>query len=221
MNKAILPTQWQEVLQSEIEKPYFSELMDFVDNAYQTKTIYPPKEQIFNAFKECALDNVKVVILGQDPYHDEGQANGLCFSVNNGVKLPPSLVNIFKEIERNFGLAIPTNGDLTRWAAQGVLLLNASLTVEAHQAGSHQGKGWETFTDAVIRYLGEEKDGVVFILWGAYAQKKAAFIDDQKHLILKSAHPSPLSVYRGFIGNKHFILTNDYLKLQGKEEIKW
>ena len=221
MNKAILPNQWQEVLQSEIEKPYFSELMDFVDNAYQTKTIYPPKEQIFNAFKECALDNVKVVILGQDPYHDEGQANGLCFSVNNGIKLPPSLVNIFKEIERNYGVVIPTNGDLSRWASQGVLLLNASLTVEAHQAGSHQGKGWETFTDAVIKYIAEEKDGVVFILWGAYAQKKAAFIDEQKHLILKSAHPSPLSVYRGFIGNQHFILTNDYLKSQGKEEINW
>ena len=221
MNKAILPNQWQEVLQSEIEKPYFSELMDFVDNAYQTKTIYPPKEQIFNAFKECALDNVKVVILGQDPYHDEGQANGLCFSVNNGIKLPPSLVNIFKEIERNYGVVIPTNGDLSRWASQGVLLLNASLTVEAHQAGSHQGKGWETFTDAVIKYIAEEKDGVVFILWGAYAQKKAAFIDEQKHLILKSAHPSPLSVYRGFIGNQHFSLTNDYLKLHGKEDIDW
>jgi uracil-DNA glycosylase len=221
MKKAILPKQWQEVLQSEIEKPYFSELMEFVDQAFQTKTIYPPKEQIFNAFKECTLDNVKVVILGQDPYHDEGQANGLCFSVNNGLKLPPSLVNIFKEIERNFGFVIPTNGDLSRWAEQGILLLNASLTVEAHQAGSHQGKGWETFSDAVIRYLAEEKDGIVFILWGAYAQKKAAFIDEQKHLILKSAHPSPLSVYRGFIGNQHFILTNNYLKLHDKKEINW
>ncbi len=221
MSNAILPKQWQEVLQTEIEKPYFSELMDFVDKAYQTKTIYPPKEQIFNAFKACTLDKVKVVILGQDPYHDEGQANGLSFSVNSGIKLPPSLVNIFKEIERNLGVAIPTNGDLTRWAAQGVLLLNASLTVQAHQAGSHQGKGWETFTDAVIKYIAEEKEGVVFILWGAYAQKKAAFIDEQKHLILKSAHPSPLSVYRGFSGNQHFSLTNDYLKLQGKEEINW
>lgn len=221
MNDILLPQPWQQALQTEIEKPYFSQLMDYVDNAYKTQSVYPPKELIFNAFEKCPLDNVKVVILGQDPYHDEGQAHGLCFSVNSGVKLPPSLVNIFKEIERNFGTALPMNGDLTRWAEQGVLLLNATLTVEAHKAGSHQGKGWETFTDTVIKYLANEKDGLVFLLWGAYAKKKATYIDDQRHLVLKSPHPSPLSVYRGFIGNEHFLLCNKYLGRLGKREIEW
>jgi uracil-DNA glycosylase len=221
MKNTALPQNWQQALQTEIEKPYFLQLMDYVDNAYQTQTVYPPKELIFNAFEKCPLDKVKVVILGQDPYHDEGQAHGLCFSVNSGVKLPPSLVNIFKEIERNYGTALPTDGELTRWAAQGVLLLNATLTVEAHQAGSHQGKGWERFTDAVIKYLAAEKCGVVFLLWGASAQKKSAFIDGERHLVLKSAHPSPLSVYRGFIGNEHFLQANAYLKNTNKSEIIW
>ena len=221
MNQPLLPHPWQQALQSEMDKPYFTELMDFVENAYQTQTVFPPKELIFNAFEKCPLDKVKVVILGQDPYHDEGQAHGLCFSVNAGVKLPPSLVNIFKEIERNYGTTIPTHGELSRWAEQGVLLLNSTLTVEAHKAGSHQGKGWETFTDAVIQYLAAEKEGLVFLLWGAYAQKKAAFIDDDRHLVLKSAHPSPLSVYRGFIGNEHFLKTNEYLEKRGEKGIAW
>ena len=212
---------WKELLKDEFEKPYFSELIQFVKNEYKTTKIYPPGKLIFNAFDHCPAEQTKVVILGQDPYHGPGQAHGLCFSVNDGVPFPPSLVNIFKEIKADIGSDAPTTGNLTRWAEQGVLLLNATLTVRAHQAGSHQNRGWETFTDAAIRALAEEKENLVFILWGSYAQKKGAFIDRNKHLVLTSAHPSPLSAYNGFFGNKHFSRTNDYLKTHGKTEIAW
>lgn len=212
---------WKNHLQPEFEKSYFTELTQFVRTEYQTKKIFPPAGQIFNAFDSCPFDKVKVVILGQDPYHGTGQAHGLCFSVSDGVESPPSLVNIFREIERSYGKPIPANGNLTRWAEQGVLLLNATLTVRAHQAGSHQGKGWETFTDAVIRLLSAEKNNLVFFLWGNYAQQKSVFINQQKHLVLKSVHPSPLSAYRGFIGNNHFVLANEFLKKNGLNEISW
>ncbi|MHB9056268.1 MAG: uracil-DNA glycosylase [Paludibacteraceae bacterium] len=212
---------WKTHLQPEFEKPYFRELTDFVRKEYQATRVFPPAKLIFNAFDSCPFDKVKVVILGQDPYHGIGQAHGLCFSVNDGIEPPPSLVNIFQEIHRSLGKTTPTSGNLTRWAEQGVLLLNATLTVRAHQAGSHQGKGWENFTDAVIRLLAEEKKDLVFILWGNYAQQKGAFINPSKHLVLKSVHPSPLSAYRGFIGNNHFVLTNEYLKTHGKTEINW
>ena len=212
---------WKELLKDEFEKPYFSELIQFVKNEYKTTKIYPPGKLIFNAFDHCPAEQTKVVILGQDPYHGPGQAHGLCFSVNDGVPFPPSLVNIFKEIKADIGTDAPATGNLTRWAEQGVLLLNATLTVRAHQAGSHQNRGWETFTDAAIRALAEEKENLVFILWGSYAQKKGAFIDRNKHLVLTSAHPSPLSAYNGFFGNKHFSRTNDYLKAHGETEIAW
>ncbi|NCB83866.1 MAG: uracil-DNA glycosylase [Bacteroidia bacterium] len=212
---------WKKHLQAEFEKSYFGELTDFVRAEYQTKKIFPPAGLIFKAFDSCPFDQVKVVILGQDPYHGIGQAHGLCFSVSDGVESPPSLVNIFREIERSYGKPIPANGNLTRWAEQGVLLLNATLTVRAHQAGSHQGKGWETFTDAVIRLLSAEKNNLVFFLWGNYAQQKSVFINHQKHLVLKSVHPSPLSAYRGFIGNNHFVLANEFLKKNGLNEISW
>lgn len=212
---------WKTHLNSEFEKTYFQTLTDFVRNEYGEHTIYPPGKLIFNAFNLCSFDNVKVVIIGQDPYHGPGQAHGLCFSVNDGVSLPPSLLNIFKEIKNDIGVDSPTTGNLTRWAKQGVLLLNATLTVRAHQAGSHQKRGWETFTDAVIRALAEEKEHIVFILWGAYAQRKGAFIDRNKHLVLSSPHPSPLSAYNGFFGNKHFSQTNQYLKQHGEKEITW
>lgn len=212
---------WKKRLQTEFDKPYFKELTDFVRNEYRTKRIFPPAKLIFNAFDSCPFDDVKVVILGQDPYHGMGQAHGLCFSVNDGVEIPPSLVNIFKEINRSLEKPVPTSGNLTRWAEQGVLLLNATLTVRAHQAGSHQGKGWEIFTDAAIKILAEEKDNLVFILWGNYAQRKGAFIDSSKHLVLKSVHPSPLSAFRGFIGNNHFVLANEYLRSHGIKEIDW
>ena len=212
---------WKAALQAEFDKDYFIGLTDFVRNEYKTKLIFPPAPLIFNAFEQCPFDKVKVVIIGQDPYHGDGQAHGLCFSVNDGIAFPPSLLNIFKEIERDLGKSTPASGNLTRWAQQGVLLLNATLTVQAHLAGSHQGKGWETFTDAVIHKLASEKEHMVFMLWGSYAQKKGEFIDSNKHLILKSVHPSPLSAYRGFIGNNHFSLTNQYLKKIGKEEIIW
>lgn len=212
---------WKNRLQPEFEKPYFKTLTDFVRAEYQTKTIFPPAKLIFNAFDSCSFDAVKVVILGQDPYHGPGQAHGLCFSVNDGVDKPPSLNNIFQEIHRSLDKPIPTSGNLTRWAEQGVLLLNATLTVRAHQAGSHQGKGWEIFTDAVIRILSEEKENLVFLLWGNYAQQKGAFIDSSKHLVLRSVHPSPLSAHRGFIGNNHFVSANEYLKKNGKNEIDW
>jgi uracil-DNA glycosylase len=212
---------WKERLAPEFEKPYFSNLVRFVKNEYVTKTIYPKGNQIFNAFDKTPFDKVKVVILGQDPYHEPGQAHGLCFSVNDGIPLPPSLQNIYKEIQDDLGIVPPASGNLERWAAQGVLLLNATLTVQAHRAGSHQQKGWEEFTDAVIHQLAEEKEHLVFILWGSYAQKKGAFIDFHKHLIIKSAHPSPLSVYRGFFGSKPFSKTNDYLIKTGQTPVRW
>lgn len=212
---------WKAVLQSEFDKEYFGRLTDFVRNEYRTKLTFPPANLIFNAFDQCPFDKVKVVILGQDPYHGDGQAHGLCFSVNDGVAFPPSLLNIFKEIERDLGKQSPTTGNLIRWAQQGVLLLNATLTVQAHMAGSHQGKGWETFTDEVIQKLAVGRENLVFMLWGSYAQKKGAFIDPKRHLVLKSVHPSPLSAYRGFIGCGHFSEANKYLKNSGQPEINW
>ena len=212
---------WKKHLTTEFDKPYFIALTDFVRNEYKSGTIYPPGKLIFNAFNLCPFDKVKVVIIGQDPYHGPEQAHGLCFSVNDGVPFPPSLVNIFKEIQDDLGTPVPPTGNLTRWASQGVLLLNATLTVRAHQAGSHQRRGWEEFTDAAIRCLAEERENLVFILWGSYAQKKGAFIDRNKHLVLTFAHPSPLSAYNGFFGNKHFSRTNDYLAAHGKEPIQW
>ncbi len=212
---------WKEVLQDEFDKDYFSSLVSFVKQEYSTKTIYPKGKNIFAAFNLCSFDNTKVVILGQDPYHEPGQAQGLCFSVPDGVTLPPSLVNIYKEINSDLGKPIPQSGDLTHWAQQGVLLLNATLTVEAHKAGSHQGKGWEQFTDRVIQILNEKKTHLVFILWGSYAVKKANLIDKSKHLILTSVHPSPLSAYRGFFGNHHFSLCNQYLLRNGITPIEW
>ena len=212
---------WKQVLQPEFDKDYFAKLTEFVRNEYKTRLTFPPATLIFNAFDQCPFDKVKVVIIGQDPYHGDGQAHGLCFSVADGVAFPPSLLNIFKEIERDLGIAKPTSGNLNRWAQQGVLLLNATLTVQAHAAGSHQGRGWETFTDAAIHKLASEKEGLVFMLWGSYAQKKGDFIDTNKHLVLKSVHPSPLSAYRGFIGNNHFSLANKYMKEKGLEEIQW
>lgn len=212
---------WKQALQSEFDKDYFVKLTEFVRNEYKTRLTFPPASLIFNAFDQCPFDDVKVVIIGQDPYHGDGQAHGLCFSVNDGVAFPPSLLNIFKEIERDLGKSMPTSGNLIRWAQQGVLLLNATLTVQAHMAGSHQNRGWETFTDAVIHTLANKKDHLVFMLWGSYAQKKGAFIDTNRHLVLKSVHPSPLSAYRGFIGNNHFSLTNQYLQKNSLPEINW
>ena len=212
---------WREVLQTEFDKPYFELLTDFVRHAYRTTQCFPPAGQIFRAFDLCPFDKVRVVIIGQDPYHEPGQAEGLCFSVAEGIPFPPSLRNIFQEVATDQGVAIPASGSLMHWAQQGVLLLNATLTVRAHQAGSHQGKGWEQFTDAAIAKLAAEREHLVFLLWGSYAQKKAELIDASRHLILKSPHPSPLSAYRGFFGNHHFTLANDYLKKWGKEPIKW
>lgn len=212
---------WKQVLQPEFDKPYFEQLTSFVRSEYARTVIYPPAGQIFNAFDHCPFDKVKVIIIGQDPYHEQGQANGMCFSVAPGVQMPPSLVNIFKEIQSDLGKPFPADGDLTRWADQGVLLLNATLTVQAHYAGSHQRRGWEEFTDAVIRVLSEQRTHLVFILWGAYAQKKGAVIDPTRHLVLKSAHPSPLSAYNGFFGNHHFSLANDYLTQHGLQPIDW
>jgi len=212
---------WKKQLGEEFEKPYFEQLTDFVKSEYASHTIYPPAKLIFNAFEQCPFGNVKVVILGQDPYHGPGQAHGLCFSVNDGIAFPPSLRNIFKEIQTDTGAPVTTSGNLERWAQQGVLLLNATLTVRAHEAGSHQKKGWEKFTDAVIHLVADKLDNVVFILWGNYAISKGEFIDPHKHLILKSVHPSPLSAYNGFFGNKQFTTANKYLMVQGKEPIQW
>ena len=212
---------WKQRLAPEFERDYFIKLTEFVRSEYSRTTIYPPARQIFNAFDHCPFNDVKVVIIGQDPYHGPGQAHGLCFSVAEGVPNPPSLQNIFKEIMSDLGKPLPPNGDLTRWARQGVLLLNATPTVQAHQAGSHQRRGWETFTDAAIRCLAEEREHLVFILWGAYAQKKGAFIDRNKHLVLASPHPSPLSAYQGFFGNHHFTRANEYLVQHGKKPIVW
>ena len=212
---------WQEALKGEFHQPYYAKLYKTVMTEYRTRKIFPPPEDLFNAFHFTPLHQVKVVILGQDPYHNDGQAHGLCFSVKKGVETPPSLVNIYKELEDDMGCYIPNNGNLEKWAKQGVLLLNTVLTVRAHQANSHRGIGWEQFTDAAIRVLAEERENLVFILWGSYAQKKGAFIDRNKHLVLSSAHPSPLSAYNGFFGNKHFSKTNGYLKAHGKTEINW
>lgn len=212
---------WKTVLKDEFEKPYFKNLTDFVKSEYSSHTIFPPGRQIFSAFEHTPFDRVKVVIIGQDPYHGRGQANGLCFSVSDGIPFPPSLQNIFKELKDDLNIEIPKSGNLERWADQGVLLLNATLTVRESNAGSHQNKGWEQFTDAVIQKLSTEKKNLVFILWGSYAQKKGAMIDPSKHFIIKSAHPSPLSSYRGFFGSKPFSIINQFLKSIGKEEIKW
>lgn len=216
-----IENSWKLKLKDEFEKEYFIRLVEFVKKEYQLSTTYPPGNLIFNAFNLCPLTNVKAVIIGQDPYHGPGQAHGLCFSVREGVVLPPSLKNIFKEIELDTGIPRPTDGNLKRWASQGVLLLNATLTVRAHQAGSHQKKGWEEFTDSVIRVLNKEKQHLVFFLWGAYAQRKGEAIDRTRHLVLESVHPSPLSASRGFFGNKHFSKCNDYLKNNGIEPIEW
>lgn len=212
---------WKSLLESEFEKPYFVKLTQFVREEYSTQQIFPPASKIFNAFDLCPLAQTRVVILGQDPYHDVNQAHGLCFSVNDGIKIPPSLVNIYKEIESDLGVKMPASGNLERWARQGVLLLNTTLTVRAHLAGSHQKQGWEQFTDSVIKHLANEKENIVFLLWGAYAIKKSEYINAQKHLILTSPHPSPLSAHRGFLGNKHFSKTNIYLREHGLPEIQW
>ncbi len=212
---------WKEQLKEEFAKPYFKNLVDFVREEYASKRVFPKGSQIFNAFDKTSFDDVKVVILGQDPYHGERQANGLSFSVNDGVSLPPSLRNIYKELQDDLGIAPKASGNLEHWAKQGVLLLNATLTVIAHKAGSHQNKGWEIFTDAVIHKLAQEKENIVFILWGSYAQKKGAFVDSQKHFVIKSPHPSPLSPLKGFFGSKPFSKTNNYLIQKGKEAIHW
>ena len=212
---------WKAKLKDEFEKEYFIKLSEFVKNEYKSNTIYPPASLIFNSFNLCPFDKVKAVIVGQDPYHGQGQAHGLCFSVRDGVSFPPSLINIFKEIESDLKISRPKSGNLERWASQGVLLLNATLTVRADQAGSHQKKGWEEFTDSVIRSLNEEKQNLVFFLWGAYAQKKCESIDRSRHLVLESVHPSPLSASRGFFGNKHFSRCNDYLNEKGITPINW
>ncbi len=212
---------WKERLNDEFEKPYFVDLAGFVKSEYATQKIYPPGKQIFNAFDKCPFDKVKVVILGQDPYHGHGQAHGLCFSVPDGVGLPHSLQNIFKEINNDLSIPIPKSGNLERWAEQGVFLLNSTLTVRAHLAGSHQKKGWETFTDRVIYLLAESSNNLVFLLWGAYAQRKGELINTSKHLVLKSVHPSPLSSHRGFFDNHQFSKANEYLLKHGKKPINW
>ena len=212
---------WKEHLMDEFSKDYFRNLVEFVKEEYKQHTVYPPGKYIFRAFDRSNFEDTKVVILGQDPYHGPGQANGLCFSVYEGIRMPPSLVNIFKELKDDLGKEIPPSGDLERWAKQGVLLLNATLTVRARQAGSHQKKGWENFTDSVIRLLSEQRENLVFLLWGAYAQKKGEFIDTSKHFVLKSAHPSPFSADRGFFGNKHFSKTNEFLESKGLPPIQW
>jgi uracil-DNA glycosylase len=213
---------WKPYLKEEFDKPYFINLVHFVKSEYQKNTCFPPGNEIFNAFNHCHFNDVKVVIIGQDPYHDIGQANGLCFSVNDGIKHPPSLINIFKEIETDLGIAYPRSGSLERWANQGVLLLNATLTVRAHEAGSHQNKGWEVFTDAVIRIVSNNKEKVIFLLWGGFAKNKTKLIDKNKHFVLTSGHPSPLSANRGYwFGNKHFSKTNLLLNETKLPTINW
>jgi len=216
-----IENSWKQLLDNEFSKPYFDSLANFVRSEYASKTIYPKADSIFKAFDLCPVEKVKVVILGQDPYHGPNQAHGMAFSVKEGVPFPPSLLNIFKELKSDLGLPFPPHGNLERWAEQGVLLLNATLTVEAHKAGSHQKKGWETFTSAVIEKLASHKSNLVFLLWGAYAQKKAGEIKSDKHLKLQAPHPSPLSAYRGFLGCKHFSQTNAYLEAHGIPPIKW
>lgn len=217
-----IENSWKTVLREEFDKDYFVRLTEFVREEYRTaEAVFPPGNKIFAAFDATPFDEVKVVILGQDPYHNYGQANGLCFSVGDSVQMPPSLVNIFKEVNADTGAPIPTSGDLTRWARQGVLLLNATLTVRAHQAASHQGRGWEQFTDAAVAALSARREQLVFLLWGNYAKRKGAVIDRSKHLVLESAHPSPLSAYHGFFGNHHFSRANAYLVEHGKTPIVW
>lgn len=213
---------WKSHLENEFKKPYFRDLVQFVSNAYEKESCFPPKNQIFNAFSHCHFEDLKVVILGQDPYHDDGQAQGLCFSVNDGIKHPPSLINIFKEIENDLGIRYPKSGNLTRWADQGVLLLNATLTVKAHHAGSHQNKGWEQFTDEIIKIISDKKENIVFLLWGGYAKKKTKLINPIKHKVLTSGHPSPLSANRGYwFGNRHFSKTNFLLEQALLSPIQW
>ncbi|MBQ2239998.1 MAG: uracil-DNA glycosylase [Alistipes sp.] len=212
---------WKEILREEFSKSYFEELTSFVRGEYGSGVVYPAGRNIFRAFDCCPFDKIKVVIIGQDPYHGPGQANGLCFSVGEGVPFPPSLRNILQEVHADVGAPIPSSGELERWAEQGVLLLNAVLTVRAHEAASHAGRGWERFTDAVVKAIAERKEGVVYMLWGSYAQKKGAIADPSKNLILKAVHPSPLSAYRGFFGCKHFSAANDYLTSVGKTPIRW
>ena len=220
--KVKIEESWRKLLQNEFEKPYFLDLIKFVKNEYQSNTCYPNGSEIFSAFNLCSFQDLKVVIIGQDPYHGIGQANGLCFSVKDSIAHPPSLINIFKEIETDIAKPYPTSGNLEHWAKQGVLLLNATLTVRAHEAGSHQKKGWEQFTDEVIKKVSDEKEHVVFLLWGGFAKKKGALIDKNKHCVLTSGHPSPLSANRGYwFGNKHFSKTNDYLKKNIIKTIDW
>lgn len=217
-----LEASWQAHLQSELDQGYMQQLRVFLhQEKLAGKEVYPSSENIFAALNSTPFDQVKVVVLGQDPYHGPGQAHGLCFSVLPSVKVPPSLMNIYKELNTDLNIPIPNDGCLNAWADQGVLLLNAVLTVEQSQAASHQGQGWERFTDRIVELLNDKRQGLVFLLWGAYAQKKGQFIDQQKHLVLKSAHPSPLSAYRGFLGNQHFSKTNTYLRLKGQAEIAW
>ncbi len=220
MNVRIAP-DWKELLAEEFEADYFARLTEFVRAEYGSHTIYPKGANIFRAFDKCPLDSLKVVIIGQDPYHGEGQANGLCFSVGDGVQFPPSLVNIFKEIESDLGVPVPESGNLDRWAEQGVLLLNSVLTVRAGVAASHAGRGWERFTDAVVKAVASHKQGIVYMLWGSYAQKKASEVDSSRNLVLRAVHPSPLSAYRGFFGCRHFSQANDYLQSIGKSPIVW
>ena len=212
---------WKQILSEEFNKPYFEQLTDFVRAEYASGEVFPKGRDIFRAFDKCPFESLKVVIIGQDPYHGVGQANGLCFSVGDGVPFPPSLQNIFKEVNSDTGAPIPASGNLDRWAEQGVLLLNAVLTVRAHQAASHAGRGWEQFTDAVVRAIATRKQGIVYMLWGSYAQKKGAIADPNNNLILKSVHPSPLSSYRGFFGCRHFSRANEYLASIGKNQIVW
>ena len=212
---------WREALADQWEAPYFGELARFVHDEYRSGTVYPPASQVFAAFDACPFDSVRVVILGQDPYHGPGQANGLCFSVNPGVRMPPSLVNIFREVSDDTGAPFPADGNLDRWARQGVLLLNATLTVREHSAGSHQRHGWETFTDAAIKALSDRREHIVFLLWGSYAISKRGLVDETRHLVLTSPHPSPLSAHRGFFGNHHFSRANRYLSLHGLQPVKW
>lgn len=217
-----LEPSWKNRLRDELEKPYFQELLEFIDHEYRTKECFPSAENIFKAFEASPFEETKVVIIGQDPYHGFGQAHGLCFSVQPGTKVPPSLVNIFKELNADLGIPIPDHGNLEHWALQGILMLNATLTVRSKEAGSHQKKGWEKFTDAVIRILSEERENIVFLLWGGPAKKKGSKIDDSKHLVLTSGHPSPLAAIRGhWFGNRHFSRTNEFLRSVGKEPIKW
>jgi len=217
-----LHESWKSVLSQEFDKPYFNQLTGFVNEEYKSEKCYPPGQQIYSAFDHCHFDDLKVVIIGQDPYHGQGQANGLCFSVGDGIAHPPSLRNIFKELEQDLDLSYPTSGNLESWAKQGVLLLNATLTVQENMAGSHQGKGWETFTDAVIEQVSSKKEDIVFLFWGGYAKKKGNKVDKSKHHILSSGHPSPLSANRGYwFGNKHFSQCNTYLESIGKSAINW